>query len=65
MDEQEITIVVREVIADTFGVSESDLPDEVSQDNFSRWTSLYHMTLLIALEDRFACSFSLRNQDWS
>ena len=44
---------VREVLATTFNVDIQDLPQEVSIDNFERWTSLYHLALVVALEAQF------------
>lgn len=55
----ELTDEVRELMANTFGVDESELPDDVSQETLHRWTSLYHMTLLLALEERFSINFSM------
>jgi acyl carrier protein len=49
---------VRGVMAETFGVDEDELPEDVSQEDFERWTSLYHITLVLALEDAFGTSFS-------
>jgi acyl carrier protein len=49
----------REVMASIFGMDESDLPDDVSQKTCSRWDSLYHMTLLLALEDHFGTTFAM------
>ena len=42
---------VREIMASTFALDESDLPDDVSQQTCRRWTSLQHMTLMVALEE--------------
>jgi acyl carrier protein len=59
MHEEELIEQVREVLATTLGVDSSDLPDDVSQDNCERWTSLSHMVLLVALEEQFECIFSM------
>ncbi len=50
---------VREIMATTFGVEESEMPTDVSQQNFARWTSLNHMTLVVALEERFGITLSM------
>ena len=50
---------VRELMAESFGVDESELPDNINQQDYSRWTSLAHLTLLVALEERFGLSFSM------
>lgn len=55
----ELVDQTREVMASIFGMDESDLPDDVSQKTCSRWDSLHHMTLLLALEDQFGTSFSM------
>jgi acyl carrier protein len=50
---------VRQIMAETFGVDEADLPESPSQANFDRWTSLQHMVLLVALEEHFALHFAM------
>jgi len=50
---------VRELLADVFRVDDVDLPDDVSQETYERWTSLYHMTLLVTLEEHFDTLFSM------
>jgi len=50
---------VREIMANTFGVDENELADDLSQENYSRWTSLYQMTIMAALEDHFNLAFSM------
>lgn len=50
---------VREVMASVFGMDESEINDDIAQKNCGRWSSLYHMTLLVALEDRFNTTFSM------
>jgi acyl carrier protein len=59
MDDDILTGQVRELMADTFGIDETDLPDGPSQATFARWTSLLHMVLLVAFEEHFAVSFSM------
>jgi acyl carrier protein len=50
---------VREIMASTFALDESDLPDDVSQQTCRRWTSLQHMTLMVALEEEFGVRLSM------
>jgi acyl carrier protein len=50
---------VRDVMAEVFDVDEADIPDDASPENFPKWTSLEHLTLLVALEARFGTSFSI------
>ena len=59
MHDQTLTGQVREIMADTFGIDQSELPDNPSQMNFARWTSILHMVLLVALEDQFEVSLSM------
>ena len=49
---------VRRVIAATFLMDEAELPEQLSQDTCARWTSLYHLTLVVALEEHFGVSFT-------
>jgi acyl carrier protein len=50
---------VREVLATTFDMDPSELLDDVSQANCAKWTSVYHLVLLVALEEQFGCTFSM------
>ena len=54
-----LTEQVREVMASAFAIEASDLPDDVSQENLARWTSLYHMILLVSLEESYGIAFSM------
>jgi acyl carrier protein len=54
-----LTGQVREIMAATFGIDESELPDSPSQATVARWTSLAHMVLLVALEEQFAITLSM------
>jgi acyl carrier protein len=59
MHDDILTGQIREVMAETFGVDDNDLPDSPSQATLARWTSLLHMVLLVALEERFGVSFTM------
>ncbi|MBV9544967.1 MAG: acyl carrier protein [Chloroflexi bacterium] len=50
---------VRELLATTFVMDPSELPDDVSQQTCARWTSLYHMMLLMVLEEQFGVTFEM------
>lgn len=50
---------IREIMAETFALDESELPDDVSQQSCRRWTSLQHMTLMVALEEQFGVRLSM------
>jgi len=59
MHDDILTGQVREILAETFGIDESELPDSPSQATFARWSSLLHMVLLVALEEHFSVTFSM------
>jgi len=50
---------VREIMADTFGMEPSELPNSTSQETCGKWSSLYHMMLLVVLEEQFEVSLSM------
>ncbi len=50
---------VRELMATTFVVDAVELPADVSQQNWARWTSLYHMMLMVVLEEQFEMTFTV------
>jgi acyl carrier protein len=55
----ELRARVRELLAATFVMDVSELPDDTSQQTCARWTSLYHMTLLMAIEEQFDVSLAM------
>lgn len=46
-------------MAEALGVDESDIPDNARQEDFSPWTSLAQLTLIVALEEEFGLTFSI------
>jgi acyl carrier protein len=50
---------VRQIMADTFSADELDLPADISQATYARWTSILHMVLLVALEEHFGVTFAM------
>ena len=58
-DRSQLAEDVRQIMASTFRMEEGDLADDTSQAVCPRWTSLNHMMLLVALEERFGISFSM------
>ena len=50
---------VRDVLADIFGVDINEIGDDFSQQTCRRWTSLQHMTLMVALEEHFGVHLSM------
>ena len=49
---------VRRIIAGALFMDEAELPANLSQDTCSKWTSLYHLTLVVALEEHFGTPFT-------
>ena len=49
---------VRRIIAGALFVEESDLPQDLSQETCGRWTSMYHLTIVVALEEHFGLAFT-------
>jgi acyl carrier protein len=49
----ELTEQVRTLMAASFGMDETDLPDDVTQQTCRRWSSLQHMTLMVSVEETF------------
>ena len=49
---------VRRIIAGALFMDESELPAILSQATCAKWTSLYHLTLVVALEEHFGTSFT-------
>ncbi len=59
MHEQTLAHQVRQIMADTFGIDETELPENPIQADFGQWTSILHMVLLVALEEHFELTFSM------
>lgn len=51
---------LREIVAIIFEMDECDIPDSLSQGMTSKWSSLNHLALLVALEEEFGLQFSLQ-----
>jgi len=49
---------VRRIIADALLIDQAELPAHPSQDTCPRWTSLYHLTVVLALEEHFGTPFT-------
>lgn len=50
---------VRSVMADTFGLNVDEVPEDIEQETAEYWNSLYHLTLIVALEERFSTAFTV------
>ena len=48
---------LRQLIAETFELKESSLPDNPSPLNVSEWTSLGHLELVLRVEEEFTIHF--------
>lgn len=44
---------LKQVVADVFGEDPASITDESSIDTIGGWTSLRHLNLVVALEERF------------
>ena len=56
--EKAVVVQIREVCASVFGVPVSDVPATASPAELPMWDSLYHFTLVAALEDHFGVAFT-------
>ena len=57
----QFTEKVRALMAVSFGMDETDLPDDVSQQTCRRWKSLQHMTLMVSIEEAFGVHLSMND----
>ena len=48
---------VKKVMSNVFGIDESLITGDASQDTITNWNSLGHMNLVIALEEEFSITF--------
>ena len=44
---------IRAILAEVFGLTPADVPDDASVDTLEGWDSLHHMELMLELEMRF------------
>ncbi|MFM8278004.1 MAG: acyl carrier protein [Cyanobium sp.] len=49
---------LKQLLADVFGEDPQTLTDDSSIDTIGGWTSLRHLNLVVALEERFKVQFS-------
>jgi acyl carrier protein len=52
------TTALRQVMADVFGLAPEAITEDASIDSIDAWDSLKHLNLVLALEERFAVSFT-------
>jgi acyl carrier protein len=48
---------LRELIAQTFEINETDLPSEPSVETVDQWDSLGHLKVIVAVETEFGLKF--------
>lgn len=59
MDERLNEVIV--AMANVWGVAPEDIPGDASINEYGRWDSLGHITLLLALSDRFGFTLTPDN----
>jgi acyl carrier protein len=52
---------VRELMAEVFEVDEDQINDDTNQESLSEWTSLQHMNLLAALEEKYNIQLAMED----
>ena len=57
----ELTEQVREIMATSLGLDESDLPDDVTQATCGAWSSLQHLALMVSIEERFGVQLAMND----
>jgi len=45
------------VIADVFGIEKTKISEDLSKENFEKWDSIMHLSLIAELEEKFEISF--------
>jgi len=49
---------LRQLMADVFGIDPNEIDDEASIDTIEAWDSHKHLSLVLALEERFGVSLT-------
>ncbi len=49
---------LRQTMAAIFEMEEASIPEDASPENISKWDSLHHMNLIVALEGAFDIQFA-------
>jgi acyl carrier protein len=57
MTKEEIKIRARAALAKTLKVTPESVPENASQLDFSKWDSVHHMNVVLALENDFGIEF--------
>lgn len=53
-----LTLEIRELVADVFGLDPEEVTTETSGETLEEWDSLRHLDVVMALEHRYALSFT-------
>jgi acyl carrier protein len=56
---RDINDEIRDVMAAIFGVDPTDVGEDASQETIDTWDSLRHLSLILALEERFGISLTI------
>ncbi len=48
---------IKEIMANVFGISPDEIPENADSSDTKEWDSLKHMTLILALEEEFGIEF--------
>jgi len=59
MTKDELRKKIKAVIAETFGLSEKDIAEDIAYNSHEKWDSLGHLELVSNLEKAFDISFSM------
>lgn len=49
---------IKKILSQLFGISIEDINEDTSPDTVSKWDSLAHMNLVVALEEEFGVNFT-------
>jgi len=58
MNLTDITVQIKDIMAQVFEKPVGDLPERPSVENLPQWDSLRHITLILALEETFNIQLS-------
>jgi len=50
-------VKVKEILAETLGLNQSDIHADFKQENCAEWDSLQHLNIMVELEEVFEVSF--------
>lgn len=53
-------VKLKEIVADILKISDTDIPEDLSPQNFPEWTSLKHVKLITTIEDAYKVKFTFK-----